>query len=242
MSETGVTITPDAWLGARLGCPSYRIQVGPGVPQANRCAEFERLLTQQVFLYARIPTSDVGICSYLADRGFRVVDVNVTLEAQTLIPTRTNPTIRFAIPTDREPVMNVARNSFMYSRFHLDPHISKTTADETKASWAGNYFSGKRGDFMVVAEIEERAVGFLQLLVLPDGPLTIDLIAVEENQRGKGLARAMISFAAARCPKAMPMRVGTQAANIASIRLYESLGFRVISSAYMLHYHRGVST
>jgi ribosomal protein S18 acetylase RimI-like enzyme len=31
--------------------------------------------------------------------------------------------------------------------------------------------------------------------------------------------------------------VGTQAANIPSVRLYESLGFRLRSSQYVLHHH-----
>jgi hypothetical protein len=35
------------------------------------------------------------------------------------------------------------------------------------------------------------------------------------------------------------MRVGTQIANIPSLRLYERLGFTMAESAYVLHAHRG---
>jgi hypothetical protein len=36
-----------------------------------------------------------------------------------------------------------------------------------------------------------------------------------------------------------PAWVGTQAANIPSLRLYESFGFRVCETAYVLHAHVG---
>ena len=36
------------------------------------------------------------------------------------------------------------------------------------------------------------------------------------------------------------LRVGTQAANVPSVRLYEPLGFSLASAAYVLHLHRGL--
>ena len=72
----------------------------------------------------------------------------------------------------------------------------------------------------------------------------IDLIAVHPAHARKGHARAMIGLAALKGTGAgqLPrgMVVGTQAANIASIRLYESLGFRLSDSKFVLH-HGGVA-
>lgn len=236
VNRVKISVEPDAWLGARLGCAAYRVQAASPDECTDTGAQLEKLLRQRGFFYARVPAAEVAICNYLVERGFRIVDTCLTFELKEyLTPLDANAAVRFAVPADRDGVMSVARDSFRYSRFHLDPYVPKSTADEIKACWAGNYFTGQRGNFMVVADVDARIAAFLQLLSPDEGPLTIDLIAVEERVRGKGLARAMIRFAAERCPNPIPMRVGTQAANVGSVRLYESLGFRMISSAYVLH-------
>jgi ribosomal protein S18 acetylase RimI-like enzyme len=132
--------------------------------------------------------------------------------------------------------MEVARKNFVYSRFHLDRAVPNVLADKIKAEWVGNYFLGKRGDEMVVALVDERVVGFLQLLRRNEN-LIIDLIAVDASQRRKGIARDMIAYAESQYDDCSHIVVGTQVANIPSIRLYEKIGFRLRSSKYVFHYH-----
>ncbi|MBP1741959.1 MAG: hypothetical protein H6Q48_4252, partial [Deltaproteobacteria bacterium] len=93
-----------------------------------------------------------------------------------------------------------------------------------------------RGDNMVVAIKDSSPAGFLQLLY-SGKDLVIDLIAVEEKFRRMGIARAMIHFAETALRGFEEIAVGTQIANVPSIRLYEKLGFRVASSVYTFHYH-----
>ena len=94
---------------------------------------------------------------------------------------------------------------------------------------------------MVVAETNGQVVGFLQLLWGQEDTLIIDLIGVAPENQGKGLGRAMICHAAMHGTgdhrRPAKILVGTQAANIPSIRLYESLGLRMYSAQYALHYH-----
>ncbi len=89
---------------------------------------------------------------------------------------------------------------------------------------------------MVVPTYQGRAVGFLQLLSR-DETLIIDLIAVDKTHQGRGLATAMIKFAADSCGDWKRMLVGSQVANIPSARTYEKLGFRMCDSSYVFHYH-----
>ena len=77
------------------------------------------------------------------------------------------------------------------SRFHLDPRIPRETAHRIKARWAENYFTGERGDAMVVARRGSETAGFLQLL-RGDAVLVIDLIAVDARHQRRNLASAMI--------------------------------------------------
>jgi ribosomal protein S18 acetylase RimI-like enzyme len=145
--------------------------------------------------------------------------------------------VRFVIPSDERQVVELARRSFVYSRFHLDSAIPKAVADTVKAEWVASYFAGKRGDEMVIALVDETVVGFLLLLWGNDGVLTIDLIAVDGNQRRKGIASDMITYAESQCHGCSRIKVGTQLANIPSIRLYEKIGFRMCMSKYVFHYH-----
>jgi RimJ/RimL family protein N-acetyltransferase len=48
----------------------------------------------------------------------------------------------------------------------------------------------------------------------------------------------MIAFAARSLPQFTTMRVGTQIANIPSIRLYEAMGFRLVGAQHILHCHQ----
>ncbi|MHA1936594.1 MAG: GNAT family N-acetyltransferase [Candidatus Thorarchaeota archaeon] len=196
------------------------------------------LCSESVFAYAKVDVEDHGAIYLLERLGFNLVDTSIAFEKpltpEVLLTGRTE--VRFASSEDQQGVRDVARQSFRYSRFHLDPHIPKTLADEVKASWAGNYFAGGRGDNMVVAQLNSEIVGFLQLLYM-EGDLVIDLIAVDARFRRMGIAGDMINFAQSATKDFHRVVVGTQLANVPSIRLYEGMGFRVAGSKYIFHFH-----
>ncbi|MEW6664760.1 MAG: GNAT family N-acetyltransferase [Thermodesulfobacteriota bacterium] len=198
----------------------------------------EALGEKPVFAYSKVHVSDYLGARALADLKFRIVETNVTLEKP--LGRKRGQTgsgeARLAVPGDREAVAGVAGRSFLYSRFHADPLIPAGMANEIKARWAENFFLGKRGDSMIVAGVGSRITGFLQLLH-SERELVIDLIAVDPEFRKRGTARNMITFAANRLDGFDRMRVGTQVANIPSVRLYESLGFRVANATYVFHFH-----
>jgi GNAT superfamily N-acetyltransferase len=234
-----IQVTADRWLGDVMELDAYRI-AGSLVPEeAQQAADALRsIATRPSFAYARVPTRDLATAQGLEAHGFRLVDTNVTLETDRLSPPSGAQTAaRAARPEDAEAVEQIARTGFEVSRFHLDPQLRPALADEIKAQWAANFFRGQRGDFMVVAECEGAVAGFLQLLTAPESVLVIDLIAVAQPFRGRGLAAAMIQYAARTCGTPQRLRVGTQVANIGSLALYQRLGFRVSASAYMFHLH-----
>ena len=91
---------------------------------------------------------------------------------------------------------------------------------------------------MVVVEENSKIVGFLQLIEKNKNNIVIDLIAIDEKNRGKGLAQEMISFAGVNCIDGEGViEVGTQIANKSSINLYSKLGFNVNTAFYVLHLH-----
>ena len=232
MNKERYRLEADAWLGSILGRAAWTVAEQGGAPLGE-------LSKGPAFATAKLDAAATADVAALEDAGFRVVDMGLTFDTDR--PKAEQQGARFARAEDQARVEAIAGSAFRYSRFHLDPRLPKALADKVKAAWAGNWFRGKRGDGMVVAEAGGKVAGFLQLLWAPQDCLVIDLIAVDAASARKGLAKAMIAFAHqrgtgdARRPKSM--RVGTQAANVPSVRLYESLGFRLRRAQFVLHYH-----
>ena len=187
---------------------------------------------------ARVAVSEVAQVAFLTQRGFRLIDTNVQLTRRAA-PIESGPAAcRFATAVDEPAVRAIAAHAFSQTRFHLDPRIPNETANRIKEEWAGNFFAGRRGDWMVVAEHGGNVAGFLQALRGDGDVLVIDLIAVSEAGRRRGLARSMIAHAATACfGRDVAMRVGTQIANISSLAMYRRLGFELTSASYVLHRH-----
>lgn len=237
MSST-VELVPDAWLSGQLERPAYRLKVAAGCSLDEVSRALGRI-NSPAFVDAKVPGADAGLASMLVRQGFVLVDTAVTFAlAEDARPDGSVSTaVRAARPDDRDAVAAVARGAFRYSRFHVDPDVDNAVADALKAEWAASYFRGERGDEMIVAEVDGSVIGFLQLLV--GERLTIDLIGVAPGARRRGLAREMISFALEKVrPAGAVTVVGTQVANVPSVRLYEGLGFRFIGAHHVLHLHR----
>jgi ribosomal protein S18 acetylase RimI-like enzyme len=234
LEQTLHSLQPDIWLSGLLDCPAWRVD-------RAYCGEpLSRLETSSPnFAYAKLKVEDINTASQLANIGFRVVDTALTFGG--FITGSHTTDVRFAVQADRKFVSDIAALAFRFSRFHLDPLFPNGVADAIKSSWAANYFEGKRGDGMVVAERDNHVIGFLQLVWSNTDCLVIDLIGIAPAWQGQGIGRAMVQYAAnygtgsGRVPATMT--VGTQAANTPSVRLYESLGFRLTSAQYVMHFH-----
>jgi ribosomal protein S18 acetylase RimI-like enzyme len=172
------------------------------------------------------------------------VDANLTFSMDRVPSEQPKPhhLIRQAKKSDKIPVMEIAESCFLYSRFHLDPNIARSIADKTKSQWVENCFSGLRGDYLFVAESSGEPAGFLILQMSEENgkrTAVIDLIGVSPRFQRQGVGQSLIRT----CINSEQIRfdeiqVGTQLANGSSIQFYQKLGFRLIKSQYVFHYHR----
>lgn len=241
-------LRPDPWLGDVLGKPAYRLDpdADPREPDAVLARAGRDGPT---FVDAKVSTRDVDLVARLTAAGFRVVDVNVTLERDP--DPRFDPggpgdavEVREAEPSDRAAIVDVAGATFELTRFHLDPHIPDKAADQVKRAWVDNYFAGGRGERLLVGVADGAPAGFLCDLAA-DGDAggrlrVIDLIGVGPDHQARGVGTALVARfvrdAAETCDR---LRVGTQAANTGSIRFYERLGFETVETRYVLHANVG---
>jgi len=183
----------------------------------------------------RIPAEDTASLAAVEALGFSVVDVNVTLERAGFESAHTS-SVAVATPEQSEALLDVAGTCFRYSRFHLDSRITREAADRVKREWVRSYVEGTRGIELLAAGTD----GFLAVLEAADGARVIDLVGVAPSAQGRGVGEALVvAFGSRHGADGRTLRVGTQIANVPSLRLYEKLGFRVVSAAYVLHRHVG---
>jgi GNAT superfamily N-acetyltransferase len=228
-------VTRDAFLERCLGYPVFRLRDAAALEQGLAQTSSHR----EWMLEVKVAVDRVADVGALTERGFRVIDTNVQLSRPAASFAAETVVCRHARPIDEAAVRAVAAASFTQTRFHVDPRIPKASADRVKEEWAANFFAGKRGEWMIVAEDGGRVAGFLQALRGAGGNLVIDLVGVLPGNRSKGVGRSMVAFAARSClEREAPMIVGTQIGNSGSLRLYENLGFRVSGASYVLHLHR----
>lgn len=240
------TIVHDRWLSGILRRNAYDLTVDDSLldvwakrPSAGQCRLVEEMDRSPVFIYSRVRTDDMDAVSLLEGAGFGLVDVRLMLEKPITshLDADECASVRLATAEDEEAVVALARKSLTCSRFHLDRHIPRCLADATRAQWVMDYFTGKRAHSMVVGTADGRLVGFLLFMQGMTGDLTIDLIAVDEAHRRRGIASDMIACSESRSQDCVRLRVATQVSNRAAIRLYEKLGFRLRASSYVFHYH-----
>jgi len=241
MNSFNCTFSKDQWLTQKLNRNVFSLTIRHRGKNDIRQRQFRAVLNQSpVLVYAKIPVSDTKAVAELEKFGFSLIDTNIIMQKDIEHPRESSLEIvcRPSLNTDEKKVVAIARHNFTFSRFHLDCAINNNTANSIKAAWAKSYFTGNRGDAMIVAEYKNRLAGFLLLIInQPEATLIIDLIAVDRKFQGKGIARAMIAFAQNYFTDLKIIKTGTQIANMPSLKFYDSLGFALYSASYVLHYH-----
>jgi ribosomal protein S18 acetylase RimI-like enzyme len=224
------SLRPDVWLSDVLGFSAYLTDASGDAP-----ADDARSLT-----YAKVDVADTESVARLTARGFSVVDVNLTFVHRGTRPDSPSTVlVEPARPEHGEALVDIAGRCFRFSRFHLDPFLPDELADRVKREWVRSYVAGTRGVELLAAVDEGRPVGFLAMLESGDARV-IDLVGVAPDAQGRGAGRALVNaFVERHEGTGRELRVGTQAANAASVRLYEGAGFSLASAAYVLHLHRG---
>ena len=200
---------------------------------------------RSLFIYTKVSTEKIHHIKTIEKLGFFLVDTNVKLikdigkqDYQDITSSVDKYDVRFANSNDKNETVLIGGNTFIYSRFHLDPHFSINEANIIKTHWVSNYFDGKRGDQMIVGLSDNKIISFLQIIKPCKDYFIIDLIGVDEKFRRRGISEKMINYAIRENNGINKVIVGTQIGNMPSIRLYQKMDFFLESSKYVFHLHR----
>lgn len=225
------------WDSEFFGVRVARVQVSRLAPDtASAIVEWCRANTIDL-LYFLADSDDPPTVRLAEDRGFRLVDLRVTLD-RALDGALRPPAyaVRAAQNSDLPALRAMARAGFRQSRFYADPLIPAGRADALYEIWVEKRMNDPASHVLVV-DANGAAVGFITCLCA--GALgTIDLFGVGEAARGRGIGQALVQGALAwfAGQGAQRASVVTQGRNIAAQRLYQRSGFT--TSAVQLWYHR----
>ncbi len=233
-------INIDQWLSTLFEGEVFRLKVTDA--QVSPLREHQ-VVHPNAFYFAKLDTRQTTMLRALSGI-LRVVDVNVQFEWAPPIIHSLSSDIQVMRFEDQSAwvgaVLQIAETSFKYSRFHLDDTLRDGLANLIKREWIANYLNGTRGDALYVALTNGEVVGFNAVIESTthhgERVSIIDLIAVSPAHQGQGVGRALLQhFIQTYHATHAHLQVGTQVANIPSCRLYESMGFRLINSQYVLH-------
>jgi len=243
-------VRTDAWLGSMIGWSVFSVEVSESDGSEVTEGLHEHAKGREATLYyVKIDTRKTAMLQYLGRAGFEIVDVNVQLEARIADITAVEmaPGVQVddvkALPVEiADAAAGIAERCFRFSRFHLDPLIEGRVANRIKREWVLNYVQGRRGENLLIARRDGQPVGFLAVLLAEDAACgricRIDLIGVDPSAWRQGVARTLIRALVDRySDRCDCFQVGTQVANIPSIRLYERFGFMMTRTNYVLHRH-----
>jgi dTDP-4-amino-4,6-dideoxy-D-galactose acyltransferase len=219
--------------GFRIG----RVQAGkldPGDPDAiDAWCDAERIRC----LYLLAESADAATAKLAADRGFRFVDIRLTLAMAPPETALVFPSIRPAREQDLPVLAAIARSSHTDSRFHFDGQFPPERCDGLYETWIRRSCQEGYADVVLVAVHDSRPAGYVTCSAKDDCG-QIGLIAVADQARGSGhgsnLIRAALQwFYEARVSR---VKVVTQGRNVQAQRLYQRCGF--LTSSVELWYHR----
>src|SRR6266446_2566927 len=244
------------WDSEQLGVKAARIDylVAEGSYHEQRRikeALLERVLADVEACGVRHLSVRIDASDYSSLHSLEAVDFNtiytiltfaIDLSKQPLLELGHDFKIRLATASDADPVAALARTAFVYDRFHADPSISRSRADELHATWLRDSCNGKAVDAVLLAEDEGGLLGFASCLVQHDtrklGRMvgTIILAASAERARGRGVAHATMMAATEwlRQQGCEVVEGGTQVRNIPSARLFRRCGFVMVGASVSL--------
>lgn len=138
--------------------------------------------------------------------------------------------------TDKKNVIRIVQESFIKSRFYNDDNISEEKASEIYVNWIQNAFACDKKRFCVY---EENGIieGFILLSEVNEKQMGIELIAVDQYSRDKGIGSKMMNCLYQYCMENSyeDISVGTQIENISAINFYNKNYFQFKDIKYIYH-------
>ena len=236
-----LNVSPLEWDTDFFGISCGRLVID--APEVDLRGLLEQLDTYQ-FVTIQNVGNKVGINKTIAEntQAF-LVDINIQFEKDVMrgfsgyTEKHENIAVIKAKDTDKQihDKLLVEREDFVFSKFVCDDKLDVRNGYLVYKEWLKNSRNYDNKYFALYYDGNE--IGGYILFSIYDGEGTIELVKVNREYKGKGIATEMIRTVE-NCLKdkgIATVKVGTQLNNIPAINLYHYLGFREISRTSVYH-------
>ena len=136
-----------------------------------------------------------------------------------------------------EDIYELAYESGKFSRFFLDNNFTMEKFKELYKKWVDNSISKLFADDLFVYQEDNKTIGFLTYKIKNE-IATIGLIAVSQNQQGKGIGGKLLNYLENFLFKSNIniLSIPTQENNIAACNFYKKQGYNINEKTIVKHY------
>lgn len=228
-------IEPLGWESEFFHLTSGKLQFDDAAPLVN-----EAELAAFALLQAKIPAQRLDLADALAGLGFRLVEGEVDLSLMIGMKSDSLSAVRIAQAEDIPLLRTVAAGVFAASRFR-QPWYRQQDSGRFYATWIEKAVLGTFDhQCLLVLGNDGQPEGFISLRDIGQQEARIGLLAVFPDAQGKGVGSRLMAAAIAWCQqqRLQRLRIATQIANLAALRLYQRHGAIIESTAYW--FYRGL--
>lgn len=229
---------PLDWDTEFFGITSGRVTIEEGVT-LSELEELFKLLDEFEFTTVVNKGNQAQVNQWLGEKTDSfLVDVNVQFSKEVGAEQRDNSHI--VVSSQRKPdemLLDLARQSFVHSRFFNDPYLDKEKAKAIYSQWVLSAFN-QENKYFIEYRIQEECLGFLLFSINRD-TCVIELIAARPNRTHQGVGTALLQgldHYLSQKTEVKTINVGTQVNNLPAIRFYTKNGFILQGGASIYHH------
>lgn len=178
---------------------------------------------------------------FLEKNGFRFIEMilhPVATNIQNKSLPDLNLRIEIAMKKDIPLMRNIAKRSFRYERFHVDPRLNPKFGDIRYGNWVSSSFDGQQ-QILKISE-NSNLVAFFIIEKKSNVEVYWHLTAIAPEFQGQGYGKriwkAMLHYHAQQ--EITTVETSISARNIPVLNLYAYLGFRFLPSEMTFHWVR----
>lgn len=231
------------WDSEKLGLRAARVAfIVPADSPIDRARFARRVVhsSQQEgfgYLFTRVDGREYPAVQACEHAGFATVDAilsqYVEVASAPRVPAPDGVSFREATAEDAALMSELVDATLHHSRFHGDPLVGFQRAREIYREWGANSVRGLN-ELTLIAELEGQAAGFISVKdnkaarsELGWGYGRVELVAVLERHRYRGLGPALFGALYERCPARGWDRlgIGSQIGNMAAVHAFMNAGF-----------------
>ena len=136
-----------------------------------------------------------------------------------------------------EIIIQIAKDSFNYSRFFNDPYLDIELSKEIYMKWVENSFQ-KEDKYFIIAKEDNIVFGFILFSYNNNQEIVIELISLDKKSQGKGIGTKLINtlINKAQLNDVSKIKVGTQIDNLQAMNFYAKKGFSICAKSSIYHY------